>query len=73
MPNELKLIVMPPEKRWKRPASSWRNPGRDTVAERRARDLMVAHAAQFVCAVAGGTALWTAVCLAVDVAVKAVG
>ncbi len=68
----LKQIEMPPEK-GKRPVSSWRNPGRDTVAERRARDLMVAHAAQFVCAVAGGTALWCAVCLAVDVVIKAVG
>ncbi len=68
----LRQIEMPPERR-KRPVNSWRNPGRDTVAERRARDLMVAHACQFVAAVAGMTALWTAICLSVDILMKAVG
>ena len=70
---ELKVIVMPPEKRWKRPVSSWRNPGRDTVASRMARDKIVSDAARFVAAVAGGTTLWLSLCLAVDVVTKAVG
>lgn len=70
---ELKVIVMPPEKRWKRPVSSWRNPGRDTVASRMARDKIVSDACRLVTAVAGGTTLWLSACLAVDIAMKAVG
>ena len=69
---ELKLIVMPPE-RGKRPGIAWRHTGRDTVAEREARDAMIAHVCLFAAVVAGGTALWTALCLAVDCLMKAVG
>lgn len=58
---ELKLIVMPPERR-KRPVRSWRTPGRDTVAQREQRRIMVTRAAAFCGTVTVLTAMWFLAC-----------
>ena len=71
---ELKVIVMPPQRGVKRPKRSWRNPGRDTVAERVARDRKYTIAAdcvmggiQIVALSAAGLGLWVSVCLVAEV------
>lgn len=77
---ELKVIVMPPDRRWARPKRSWRNPGRDTVAERIARDQKYITACRFIGGGAASVAFaasfmaaFAATCLAVDTVMKVVG
>lgn len=57
----MKLIVMPPERR-KRPVRSWRTPGRDTVAQREQRRLIVAQVVAFCSTVAVLAAMWFLAC-----------